>query len=500
MESLFDEEFTTYAKYRALIDRGAPFLPDKKVYVYQKEAIGWMSEREAEEIRGVKGGVLSLDPGLGKTLVYLTHTLLAPKKTSTLVVVPKSLIGETVTTIKKFFGERVRFVVFYPSHENHGSEDPLTITSEGLKEIDFVITTYETLLKYSENYLDSINIYNGDKIMSYKLPSRRNLPRKGYSILYGTHWDRIISEESHKYLTNPNTLTFRSFMALSAEFRWAVTGSFINNRSSDFWSMIHCLGYTFIDSAKKWNKLGSQFFSIQNLGSLLHYKTYEDCGVKMPELQITKKYFEFPADTAAEYNTIIKNAQTTIKKFEQKTSDYSNVLAAFTRIRIFCSKSKQKYRALTKVAQGKKCIVFSSFVKTLEDLRDYLGEDQVVMFSSETKNREETIEEFRSGDKQFLLSTYQVGGVGLNLQFINSCVFMEPYWNEATMKQALHRCWRVGQSDSVQIYEFCIKNSIEENIYKMCTQKADISKKLLDGKVEDAVSKLGVQSIKTLLS
>ena len=500
MESLFDEDFTAYAKFQALVGRGAPFLPNKKIYVHQKEAIDWMIEREKEEIRGVKGGVLSLDPGLGKTLVYMTHTLLAPKKTSTLVVVPKSLIGETIGTIEKFFGERVRYIVFYPSYENYNSEDPLTLSSEDLKEIDFVITTYETLLKYSESYLDSINIYNGDKIMSYKLPSRRSLSKKGYSILYGTHWDRIISEESHKYLTNPSTLTFRSFMSLSAEFRWAVTGSFINNRSSDFWSIIHCLGYTFIDSSKKWNKIGTQFFSIQKLGDLLHYKTYEDCNVKMPPLEITKKYFELDTDTTAEYNTVIKSAQSTVSKFEQKMGDYSNVLAAFTRIRIFCSKSKQKYRALTKVARGEKCIVFSSFAKTLEDLRNYLGEEKVCMLSSTTKNREETLEDFRNGDKQFLLSTYKIGGVGLNLQYINICVFMEPYWNEATMKQALHRCWRVGQTDSVQIHEFCIKNSIEENIYKMCAQKADISKKLLDGKVEDTVSKLGIQSIKTLLS
>ncbi len=489
-----DHDYTDQIKYLSLIgERGAPLLKGKAVYVHQKESIQWMQHREKNPLMGVKGGILSLSPGLGKTLTYIIHSLLAPKNTSTLIIVPKSLINETVELFEKFFGNRVTYSVMYTDYEVEKLE-----TSD-LKTTDFFITTYETLTKYSSGFLTSIYIYNGNKIMSYKLPSKRNFSAKGYKLLYATHWDRIIMEESHTRLVNTDTLQYKSVMALSAEYRWAITGSVINNKSSDFWATIHCLGYVFIDTAKKWNRSGKDFFESHNLASLLWVKTYEQCNIKMPDLDIQTATLRFTPAQTRNYNSLVKKAQTLISSFEESTTPYANVLVGFLRLREYCSNIDQKAEFIRSKSGSEKCIIFSSFIDSLEKLAETLGSEDCTIITSKTPKREARLSEFESSDRKYLLATYKVCGVGLNLQYITKCFFLEPFWNDSTHKQALHRCWRIGQTDKVLMYKLVMKGSLEENIYKLCSQKKEIQDSMEKGHVTENISKLDVQSIKVLL-
>lgn len=489
-----DQNYTTEIKYKSLIgERGAPLLKDKAVYVHQKEAIQWMEHRENNPLMGVKGGVLSLSPGLGKTLTYIVHSLLAPKKTSTLIIVPKSLINETIELFEKFFGTRVSYEVLYADY------DVESLNSENLQTTDFFITTYETLTKHSSVFLESIYIYNGNKIMSYRLPSKRNFSAKGYRLLYATHWDRIIMEESHTRLVNVDTLQYRSVMALSAEYRWAITGSVINNKSSDFWATIHCLGYTFIDTEKKWKKLGKEFYESHGLSQLLWFKTYDQCHVKMPTLDMHDINISFDRDQTREYNSLVRKTQTLIRGFEESNTQYANVLVGFLRLREYCSRIDKKAEFIKKKTGNEKCIIFSSFIGSLEKLSGLLGPDDCTIITSKTPKRDSLLSEFEKSDKKYLLAMYKVCGVGLNLQYIKTCFFLEPFWNDSTHKQALHRCWRIGQTDTVSVYKLIMKNSLEENIYQLCSQKKEISESMENGHIVENISKLGVQSIKTLI-
>ena len=128
--------------------------------------------------------------------------------------------------------------------------------------------------------------------------------------------------------------------------------------------------------------------------------------------------------------------------------------------------------------EGHKVLVFSSFVRLLELLRERLDAEDVpyVKLTGETRRREDVVSKFQNDPSVvcFLISL-KAGGVGLNLMAADYVFILDPWWNPAAEMQAVDRAHRIGQDKTVFVYRFLTKDTVEEKIHDMQTEKQQLS-------------------------
>ena len=153
------------------------------------------------------------------------------------------------------------------------------------------------------------------------------------------------------------------------------------------------------------------------------------------------------------------------------------------------------------LAEGRKVLVFSSFVRHLDLLAAYLrteGKD-FAMLTGQTADRKQQVEKFQQdANCQIFLISLKAGGFGLNLVEA-SCVFLlDPWWNPAAEAQAMDRVHRIGQKDRVTVYKFITANTVEEKILKLQEQKSAMNDQLFEE--QDGAALSGPLSIEALQS
>jgi SNF2 family DNA or RNA helicase len=133
--------------------------------------------------------------------------------------------------------------------------------------------------------------------------------------------------------------------------------------------------------------------------------------------------------------------------------------------------------------EGRKVLIFSSFVRHLQLVEKYLAEQQITyaMLTGQTTNRKEQVDAFRQNPncRVFLISL-KAGGFGLNLVEASTVFLLDPWWNPAAESQAMDRVHRIGQKDRVTVYKFITANTVEEKILKLQEQKSSMNAQLFD--------------------
>jgi SNF2 family DNA or RNA helicase len=149
------------------------------------------------------------------------------------------------------------------------------------------------------------------------------------------------------------------------------------------------------------------------------------------------------------------------------------------------AKADHVLASLEEIAQsGKKAILFSQYVTTLETLRERLSEFSPLVYHGKIpqKQREAILAEFKQDDsKPLLMLSYATGAVGLNLQFTNYVFLYDRWWNPAIEDQAINRAHRIGQKEPVFVFRYISPNTIEERIAHVLDQKRDLFSDLIDG-------------------
>jgi len=207
--------------------RGLPLLAghgDKlyKIDPHQAKAILWMRDRERKpigETHGVKGGILCLEKGLGKTLTALTHILVSPKgEFPSLVIASKSVMNMWKRDgVEQFFGSNIKVLYFHD--EFIGKKGVEGMTSEQIRKYDLVVTTYDLCLTTCRKYsfhqeileIGEANTLMKDKIVAIhcRTKTQANKPHlTGARVLYGTPWHRVVCDESQRFC-NPKTATYQ---------------------------------------------------------------------------------------------------------------------------------------------------------------------------------------------------------------------------------------------------------------------------------------------------
>lgn len=469
--------------------RVTPPLPEglkAELRPYQLEGFHFLAYLSANRF----GGILADDMGLGKTLQALAWLLWLRQQPGAasrpcLVVCPKSVMDNWQAEAQRFApGLRVKA---WPAAE-------LSKLASSLTEADVHVINYSQL-----------RILEGD--------------------LVPIHWLAVILDEG-QYIKNPNSQTAQMARALRATHRLVLSGTPIENRLLDLWSLMAftmpgALGsrhsFAKLYDAKN-DPLARRRLSARVRPFLLR-RTKTQVAKDLPDKIEEDLFCEIEGEQKTLYRAELKFAQQLLLKVKtqkQLSKEAFHFLASLLRLRQICchpalvkpdSKAESaKVNALLDqldplMEEGHKVLVFSQFVELLDILRPILKEKGWPLFylTGATENRGELVKQFQSTESAaiFLISL-KAGGFGLNLTAASYVVLFDPWWNPAVENQAIDRTHRIGQVNKVIAYRLLIKDSVEEKIRALQRQKSQLAEDILGE--EKFAQSLTIEDLRFLFS
>lgn len=516
-----------------------------------------------EECLIKQNGGLSIPMGYGKTLISIVLALIQSKETNApiLVVVSKTLISSWIGEINKFFGNKLKYVVFHKDYLKDLSK--LSILSDTV----LVLTTPETTLKYYnllnikyrflEREIINPGQFNQHEIVHYIIQDI-NIPNSntGGQCLHNTCWSVVIIDEAQNY-TKITTDRSRSMASISSTYKWCLSGTLFSEISTE-----RLLGYHLLINNKEFpdnlpeadTLLKSLNFKGINRTIVSRDKTNEHViPIKYNNHIITivfNKYEEiiyfFIKDILLDINNQIKifkreNDTVNIRKFnamllamliylrqclvsplipisniaidlydltnKNELSDiFNNKLKTLNISEYLYNeeniKSSRISKALELIDKHDKVIVFSVYRTSLCILESFIENREVFTLTGtmSIKKRNEIIEKCKSLDRCVLLLTYNIGAEGLNLQFIDNMVLLDFEWSNGTTEQAIARIVRQGTiSNNINIYYLLSNTGVENAIFRKHKQKNIIISEIATGPILSKVDKINTKEIITIL-
>jgi superfamily II DNA or RNA helicase len=441
---------------------------------YQLEGFHFLAYLTANSF----GGVLADDMGLGKTLQTLAWIAwLRKDKNITepmLVVCPKSVQDNWQAECLKFFPD---LNVEVWSRSNADSKKVKT-------EADLLVINYAQL-------------------------------RNNEELLRSSKWGAVILDEAQA-IKNPSSQNAKAACSLAARHRLALTGTPIENRLLDLWSifafaMPGVLGKraSFVKNFDGKEDLFARRRLSARTRPFLLRRTKNEVARDLPDRVEEDIIVEFDGTQSTLYNAELKRARAQLLKVQtnkQLDKLRFNILTSLLRLRQICchprllglesssKKTKQataeesaKVSALMELLEplmeeGQKVLVFSQFLEMLEIIREEITQREwpSFMLTGQTEDRGKLVDSFQKheGAGIFLISL-KAGGAGLNLTAASYVVLFDPWWNPAVEAQAIDRTHRIGQKQTVFAYRLLIKNTIEEKIRTLQKHKGNIANDIL---------------------
>ncbi|MGB0678216.1 MAG: SNF2-related protein [Polyangiales bacterium] len=438
---------------------------------YQKEGFSWLVF--VHELGS--GGVLADDMGLGKTLQTIALLLWARnkhKKAGNLVVAPTSVVPNWQREIAKFAPS-------LSTHLWHGADRQQQ--ADAVSEADVVITSY-ALLRRDEAFLSSLGF-------------------------------RYVILDEAQHIKNPLSATAKAAKAVKSERRLALTGTPIENRLSEIWSIFDFVFPGLLGELRPFEEKFARPIdrgdeeSAERLkstvGPFILRRTKEQVASDLPE-KIEQEIIVPLADAQASlYRQVLRQVrQDLLSEVERQgvAKSQIQILAALTRLRqVACDPrlldvpgdwsddESGKLSALNEIvaeaaAGGHRVLVFSQFVSMLRLIR--AGFDKAGIrynyLDGSTKDRLERVEDFNADSSQtvFLISL-KAGGTGLNLTGADTVVHFDPWWNPAVEDQATDRAHRIGQTRTVNVYRLIARGTVEEKILQLSAKKRALMQTVL---------------------
>ncbi len=436
---------------------------------YQQRGLSWLVFLSSLGL----GACLADDMGLGKTIQLLSLELndreSRPKSGPTLLLCPMSLVGN-------WQREAARFAPHLRVQAHHGSDRPRgEELAEQLESTDLLVTTYGTALRDIEDLAD-------------------------------IQWSRVVLDEAQA-IKNSQSRTAKAVRRLKAEHRVALTGTPVENRLSELWSIMEFLNPGMLGSQELFrtrygipverygdDDAARRLRAITRPYVLRRLKTDSSIIDDLPEKIETKQYCRLTAEQATLYQSVVSDM---MQKIEDSTGieRRGNVLAAMAKLKQVCNHPAQllhdrsplgersgKIQRLEEMleeilAEGDRVLCFTQYTEFAQMLLPHLATrfntDVAYLHGGTPKaRRDEMVAEFQSGEGPpvFLLSL-KAGGTGLNLTAANHVIHLDRWWNPAVENQATDRAFRIGQKRSVQVHKLICTGTLEEKIDDMIEQK-----------------------------
>jgi len=431
------------------------------------------------------GACLADDMGLGKTIQVLSLLLILKREDDdkgrefrpSLLVVPASLMANWAAESARF-SPTLRILIAHPSE--CPAAELRALDAGRLSSIDLVITTYGTLLR---------------------LPA-----------LADVQWRLAVLDEAQA-IKNPGAKQARQVKKLNAQSRIALTGTPVENRLSDLWSIFDFTHPGLLGTEKIFANFSKRLAQTEQFGPLRalvrpyilrRLKTDKRVIADLPDKTELKAWCHLSPAQAALYQRAVKELATALDDAEG-IGRRGVVLAFLMRFKQICNHPSQwlgdgawnaedsgkfaRLRELAEVIAAKqdKVLVFTQFRETTEPLAAFLGaifgrEGLVLHGGTPVARRRELVKRFQEDElTPFFVLSLKAGGAGLNLTAASHVIHFDRWWNPAVENQATDRAFRIGQQRNVLVHKFVCRGTIEDRIDRLIESKQQLVKDVLEG-------------------
>ena len=466
---------------------------------YQKRGVSWLIYLETLGLNGC----LADDMGLGKTMQVIAALILEKQGNQTeptLLIAPTSVIGNWEKEVQKF-APHLKTFIHHGSQRAKDSKEFAKLCSEQ----DMLITSY-------------------------------TLARKDNALLTAVDWHRVVLDEAQN-IKNPKSAQTKAILKLKANHRLALTGTPVENRLMDLWSIFNFLNPNYLGKQAQFRK--SYELPIQRDNDrikstvlkqliqpfiLRRLKTDKNIIKDLPDKIESKQYCNLSKEQASLYQAVVKDVE---EQLEEKEGIERQGLMLSTLMKLkqicnhpmqflqdgsaFTSERSHKLERITDmlgeaIEDGDSVLVFTQFTEIGEQLVKYLNKEKhypthYIHGRVSRKKREQMIEDFQNPDSPpsiFVLSL-KAGGVGITLTRANHVFHFDRWWNPAVENQATDRAFRIGQKKNVFVHKFITLGTLEERIDQMIEDKQKMADSIV-GNDESWLTKLDNQAFKELIA
>ncbi len=446
---------------------------------YQLKGFGWLKFMTHLGL----GACLADDMGLGKTLQVIALLLDRQKhaKAPALLVVPASLVGNWRSEVKRFAPD-LRLFIAHPSVTSRKSLDfAISHPKEALRGYDAMVTTYQ-FLQRTESWQSH-------------------------------EWGMVILDEAQA-IKNPGSASSKAVKRLQTQTRIALTGTPVENRPGDLWSLFDFLNpgllggsSAFLDAVKRCGKSSEGFAPIRCLVKpyiLRRMKTDRNIIADLPDKIETKVYCGLTKRQATIYAKLVDQlAKVLADKDMEPIKRQGLVLGFLIKFKQICNHPSQwngdgawnfedsgKFTRLGEICselaeRRDRVLIFTQFQETCDPLARFVasvfGRQGVILHGgTAVKKRHLLVESFQKlNGPPFMIISVKAGGTGLNLTAASHVIHFDRWWNPAVENQATDRAFRIGQKKNVFVHKFVCQGTIEERIDLMIDEKMRLASDLI---------------------
>ncbi|MDD7175985.1 MAG: SNF2-related protein [Clostridiales bacterium] len=454
---------------------------------YQQEGLSWLCALSGEGF----GGILADDMGLGKTVQALALLLCEKERGETLralVVCPASLQLNWLSEARRFAPELTVCALMGGAAERKaliGAEEPA----------ELMIASYDQVRRDAALY-ESIEL------------------------------SHVLLDEA-QYIKNAASQAAKAVKTLRARHRFAMTGTPVENRLSELWSIFDFLMPGYLQSYKKFKeRFEGPIVRDGDEEARRHLRLLvapfilrrmkRDVLDDLPEKVETLMSSEMTAEQRRLYAAYAARLMDEAEGGLAGAQDRMRMLAGLTRLRQLCcdprlcledyaggsGKLEQCIELVRdSLAGGHRILLFSQFTSMLELLRQALTEQghHVLLLTGDTPKEERLrlANAFNAGEGDVFLISLKAGGTGLNLTGADVVIHYDPWWNTSAQNQATDRAYRIGQTRGVQVFSLIAADTVEERILKLQQAKTELSDGVLSG--EETLFNLDTEVLRGLL-
>ncbi|MFO8056478.1 MAG: DEAD/DEAH box helicase [bacterium] len=469
---------------------------------YQREGLSWLKLLSELGL----GACLADDMGLGKTIQVLCLLLCRRREKDrehgpSLLVVPASLLGNWKREVERFTPS-LKLVFVHPAETERARLEKIAESpSEHLQDADLVVTTYAMLTR--QDWLAQQD------------------------------WQLVILDEAQA-IKNPATRQTKAVKKLRTHARIVLTGTPVENRLGDLWSIFDFLNPGLLGSAKVFKSFVArlqkreqdQFAPLRQLVGpyiLRRLKTDRKIIADLPEKTEAPRYCTLTRQQIKLYEKTVQGMKESLEKAEGMERR-GLVLQTLLRLKQICNHPSQlsgnveykpdhsgKFLRLAEICaelaeRQDKVLVFTQFREIIAPLAEHLagvfGRGGLVLHGgTSVKKRRSIVEQFQRDDgPPFFILSLKAGGTGLNLTSASHVIHFDRWWNPAVENQATDRTFRIGQKRNVLVHKFITTGTVEEKIDALIREKRQLAEEVLSGEGEVNLTELPDDELIELVS
>ncbi|MEL6891940.1 MAG: DEAD/DEAH box helicase, partial [Actinomycetota bacterium] len=478
---------------------------------YQRRGLSWMRFLASLGL----GGCLADDMGLGKTATTLAHLLERPGPH--LVVCPLSVV-------RNWRNESNRFTPFFEVTVHHGSGRDRGINA-----------LVEASARARDPEADIEEMFAVDPERQLVITTYGLLPRD-LEHLGAIDWSTIVLDEA-QMVKNPNTKAARAVRTLGAEQKLALTGTPVENRLSELWSILDVVNPGMLGSLEHFRQTYSGPIERQHdpdatarlrrlTGPFVLRRTKADKRLlpDLPDKVEQIAWATLTKEQAVLYQQVVDQLLVDAEGSEGMKRR-GIVLAALMRLKQICNHPAHALKDDSRLAgrsgklarfdelvtdlldQGERALVFTQFREMGELLVRHVGEQFAMqapfLHGGVTRTRRDRmVDDFQDGSgPPLLLVSLKAGGTGLNLTAASQVIHYDRWWNPAVEDQATDRAWRMGQTRLVNVHKLVCEGTVEEKVNQVIDDKRALAEQVVGtGENGDAwLSELSTDELRDLI-